>query len=235
MQSEKTLGIFGLTYYEEKAYLSLVRMGPSRASELAREANIARQKIYEVLESLEQKGFANMIDGKVKLYSAISPMFLEKLLIEKFETARNFLVNLNSISEKKQKDNIWIVKGKNKIDTILYQFSKTLKVEKELCVVANDLTLLSKLIKEFSKLVKKGINVKIIANNNPQTKERTKLFKKNGINVRFINHGLKVRFGICDNKMSVIFAEESMIFSDSEFLVDLVQNYFNMLWANTGR
>jgi sugar-specific transcriptional regulator TrmB len=44
-----------------------------KALELAARAHVPRQKIYEVLDSLVEKGFAQMVQEKTKLFSAVEP------------------------------------------------------------------------------------------------------------------------------------------------------------------
>jgi hypothetical protein len=44
-----------------------------KALELAARAHVPRQKIYEVLDSLVEKGFAQVIQEKTKLFSAVDP------------------------------------------------------------------------------------------------------------------------------------------------------------------
>ena len=41
--------------------------------ELAARAHVPRQKIYEVLDSLVEKGFAEVVQEKTKLFSAVEP------------------------------------------------------------------------------------------------------------------------------------------------------------------
>lgn len=62
-----------LSGYEARTYLALVRFGPSRGPELALRAGVPRQKIYDVLDSLVAKGFADVIPDKPRLYAAIEP------------------------------------------------------------------------------------------------------------------------------------------------------------------
>jgi len=63
----------GLTAYEARSYLVLVGHSQFKALELAARARVPRQKIYEVLDSLVEKGFARMVQDRTKLFSAISP------------------------------------------------------------------------------------------------------------------------------------------------------------------
>jgi sugar-specific transcriptional regulator TrmB len=63
----------GLTMYEAKAYLALIRRGSSTAAEVARIAGVPRQRIYDVLASLVERGFASTRPGRVVNYVASSP------------------------------------------------------------------------------------------------------------------------------------------------------------------
>lgn len=63
----------GLTMYEAKAYLALIRRGSSTAAEVARIAGVPRQRIYDVLASLVERGLASTRPGKVVKYVASAP------------------------------------------------------------------------------------------------------------------------------------------------------------------
>jgi sugar-specific transcriptional regulator TrmB len=63
----------GLNAYEARSYLVLVGHPRFKALELAARAHVPRQKIYEVLDSLTEKGFALVVQEKTKLFSAVEP------------------------------------------------------------------------------------------------------------------------------------------------------------------
>lgn len=63
----------GLNAYEARSYLVLMGHPRFKALELAARARVPRQKIYEVLDSLVDKGFAQVIQEKTKLFSAVEP------------------------------------------------------------------------------------------------------------------------------------------------------------------
>jgi len=63
----------GLNAYEARSYLILVGHPRFKALELAARAHVPRQKIYEVLDSLVEKGFAQVVQEKTKLFSAVEP------------------------------------------------------------------------------------------------------------------------------------------------------------------
>jgi sugar-specific transcriptional regulator TrmB len=63
----------GLNAYEARSYLVLVGHPRFKALELAARSHVPRQKIYEVLDSLVEKGFAQVVQEKTKLLSAVEP------------------------------------------------------------------------------------------------------------------------------------------------------------------
>jgi len=64
---------FGLNHYEIKIWTSLLSRGIAAASELADISGVPRSRCYDVLESLEKKGFTIMKIGKPIKYIAVKP------------------------------------------------------------------------------------------------------------------------------------------------------------------
>jgi sugar-specific transcriptional regulator TrmB len=81
MATADQLTRLGLTSYEAKAYLALLRRDSSTAAQAARLANVPRQRIYDVLASLVDKGLASTRPGQVAKYAAVAPeLALERLV-----------------------------------------------------------------------------------------------------------------------------------------------------------
>ena len=64
---------FGLNTYESKLWTALLSRGVSTAGELSDIANVPRSRSYDVLESLQKKGFINLKLGKPIKYIAVEP------------------------------------------------------------------------------------------------------------------------------------------------------------------
>jgi len=64
---------FGLNSYEVKIWAALLSRGVSSAGELSDISNVPRSRAYDVLESLEKKGFIIMKIGKPIKYIAVPP------------------------------------------------------------------------------------------------------------------------------------------------------------------
>jgi sugar-specific transcriptional regulator TrmB len=79
--SAERLVELGLTSYEAKAYLALMRRDSSAAADVARLARIPRQRIYDVLSTLVHKGLASQRPGPPAKYAAVAPeLAIERLL-----------------------------------------------------------------------------------------------------------------------------------------------------------
>jgi HTH-type transcriptional regulator, sugar sensing transcriptional regulator len=72
----------GLTSYEAKAYLALIRRDSYTAAQVARQAGLPRQRIYDVLGSLVEKGLASARPGNVVKYAATAPELAIDTLIQ---------------------------------------------------------------------------------------------------------------------------------------------------------
>ena len=64
---------FGLNLYEVKIWTALLSRGVSTAGELSDIGNVPRSRAYDILESLEKKGFIIMKLGKPIKYIAVEP------------------------------------------------------------------------------------------------------------------------------------------------------------------
>jgi len=99
----------GLNAYESRSYLVLLGHSRFKALELAPRAHVPRQKIYEVLDSLVEKGFARVVQDRTKLFSAVEPnlaipaflarkrQLLEHELTDQARSANNLMEDLNGL------------------------------------------------------------------------------------------------------------------------------------------
>lgn len=75
----------GLTEYEAKAYLTLLRDHLNSASKLSEKSGVPRTKIYSVLESLERKGWIRIYSGIPLLFRAVEPREVFKKVKKDYE------------------------------------------------------------------------------------------------------------------------------------------------------
>ncbi|WP_433191344.1 TrmB family transcriptional regulator [Actinoallomurus sp. CA-150999] len=63
----------GLTGYEARAYLALLARDRYTAAQLARESGVPRQRIYDVLAGLTERGLVRVLPGGTTRYTAVEP------------------------------------------------------------------------------------------------------------------------------------------------------------------
>src|SRR3989338_7750745 len=89
---------FGLNSYESKLWVALLSRGVSTAGELSDISNVPRSRAYDVLESLEKKGFIVVKVGKPIKYLAVPPREVvervKKRVVEEADQKSIILTNL---------------------------------------------------------------------------------------------------------------------------------------------
>ncbi|MFD7834465.1 TrmB family transcriptional regulator [Streptomyces sp. NPDC059761] len=84
----------GLSRYEARVYLTLVRRESYTAAEVARAADVPRQRVYDVLDALVRRRLALLRPGRVAAFSAVAPepavsrlMALQRESLERLDQA----------------------------------------------------------------------------------------------------------------------------------------------------
>jgi HTH-type transcriptional regulator, sugar sensing transcriptional regulator len=89
---------FDLNIYETKVWLALLGKGIASAGQIAEISRVPRSRTYDVLESLEKKGFALIKLGKPVKYIGVKPhMILEKLKNNVRQEAEEKMVTFSKI------------------------------------------------------------------------------------------------------------------------------------------
>ena len=79
------LRALGMSLYEAKIYVGLLRHGPQNGNEVSKSAGIPSSKVYSTLERLSSKGIAHkVLAGSTTQYVCISPLELMHRLREQF-------------------------------------------------------------------------------------------------------------------------------------------------------
>ena len=86
--------IFDLNLYEVRVWTALLSRGVSTAGELSNIGNVPRSRTYDILESLEKKGFVIMKLGKPIKFIALKP----EEVVERVK--KNLVVDANEKSKR---------------------------------------------------------------------------------------------------------------------------------------
>jgi HTH-type transcriptional regulator, sugar sensing transcriptional regulator len=91
---------FNLNIYETKVWIALLTKGIASAGEVAALSGVPRSRTYDVLESLEKRGFAIVKIGKPVKYIAVKPTeVLEKIKANTLQEAQERVKNLSNLKE----------------------------------------------------------------------------------------------------------------------------------------
>ncbi|MEV6841713.1 helix-turn-helix domain-containing protein, partial [Streptomyces sp. NPDC051133] len=90
----------GLVRYEARVYLALIRRGAYTAAEVAREADVPRQRVYDVLDALVRRQLVTAHPSRVATYSAVTPelalarlMALQRASVDRLESVSQALAD----------------------------------------------------------------------------------------------------------------------------------------------
>src|SRR3989338_9096910 len=181
---------FDLNLYEVKLWAALLSLGVSTAGELSDIADVPRSRSYDILESLEKKGFVVMKLGKPIKYIAIPPTevvdrvkknmhFEAQEKVKRLESVRGspLMEELNTlhttgINLVDPTDMTGCLRGRNNLYNHLDMLIKDAK--KSVNIVTTDKGFLRKvegLYGTLEKVRKRGVRIRIAA---PITKENKK-------------------------------------------------------------
>ena len=80
----------GLSKGEAKVYLTLLKLGPSKAGSVVSNADIAYSKIYIIFDKLCKKGLVSYIlNDKTKVFTALEPTRIREFILEKEQQFQN--------------------------------------------------------------------------------------------------------------------------------------------------
>ncbi len=249
---------FSLNLYEVKIWTALLSRGVSTAGELSDIANVPRSRSYDVLESLEKKGFVVMKIGKPIKYIAVPPQEVvervKKNMREEAEEKIKRLENLKN-TEVVNELNTLHTQGVDLVEpadlsgslrgrhNLYNHLELTLKnAEKSITIMTTSQGFMRKvegLKTLFEKLKKKGVSIRIAA---PITKECKSAVKElSGIaSVKNVND-IKARFAIVDGKEVVFMVLDDKevhptydigIWVNTPFFAKALDNMFNLAWKD---
>ncbi len=242
----------GLTFIQAKAYLALIQLGRAKAGEIHKNAGVARQDIYRVLEKLQEIGLIEKIVCSPIEYfptplSNGLTMLVERKRTELEETAKK---------AEKIKENVFI---SNISDQQVFSQQVIATIEKEVlnlktrrafetaiqsinyvCKWKPFISGTLELIEETRKACRKGAKGRTVVerpkNSMTIPKPIQKLIQNYSLELRIIDSIPFIALGIIDKK-EIIFVplpqrttQATTYWSKNLGFVELANNYFETMW-----
>lgn len=240
--AKKVLREVGLREYETRAYLTLLERGAMTASEVSEHGGVPYSKVYEILNSLERKGWIEVERGRPSRYFPKAPsesLEAAKLRLEDMVNSwkRVVIGELQPLYEKRElmeKPDIWILRGEFSILAKLREMLDAAHNELMIAVPVFAKGFVDASVSVLAQVRDSGVRVQIMM---AEGEHIEKISKVGEARVRDNLFGGGV---IVDGKEALLFLGEAdtkrsysgllVIWSNHIGLVKFAREYFQLLW-----
>lgn len=235
----------GLSEYEAKSYIALLRFGAQMGREVAKRSGVPPTRVFDVLKSLRDKGLVNLIQEKPMVWVAVRPEIgLKGFADKKIDDIKNLetsvLSSLKQIrpesTQPKIHERVIVASGYQKLYGLAVQYLKLCKKEYFVYSVGEKIPF--KLRVESKRAIKRGVELRLIVTKyDEENKYIVEERVRDGWKVRYVPGSSEFTFAVYDGKVTLInvrnpnIKEEriSVIFENSELSKAFVE-YYNVLW-----
>jgi len=238
---------FDLNLYETKVWLALLSKGVASVGEVATISRVPRSRTYDVLESLEKKGFAIIRMGKPVKYLGVKPqIILERIKTDIRKNAEDRVNDMIKIKETeefmqleelykqgitpiKREDISASLRGKSNISNFLKEIIKNAEKEVIICTNAEEIRLKAKLFSQTIEILKQGnIKIKIALSGDAKTIKEI----ENKLQIKVKRIEIDAKFFIIDRKEILFYiskygdGEDIAVWLNSDFFAEAFSSLF---------
>ncbi len=216
------LEVVGLSPYESKAYIALVIHGYGNAETIATTGMLPRTSSYKVLESLVEKGYANVAEGRPRIYKPVRPRTIYERISGELKNVFDKLEMLQEIiSEIGEPQLFFMIYGKDKV---VAKIGELIDTSTEFFVISTPSfsEIYSKLEKNFQNALKRGIDITVISTPTQRVPREFKVVKKERL----------VATDIASDKKKAMLASselEACGYTDNASLVEHLNRFLEIL------
>jgi sugar-specific transcriptional regulator TrmB len=248
---------FNLNIYETKVWIALLNRGIASAGEIAEMSGVPRSRTYDVLESLEKRGYAIAKLGKPVKYIAVKPTtVIEKLKTNALKDADEKVKNLSKLKDTKEYEELQelydkgvqpvrhqelsgAIKGKSNVFNHVKELINSADSEVIICTLVEDVNNKSRIYGSIFDILKnRNIDVRIALSGDE--KEINKINKRYRLKAKKLD--LNSSFFIIDGEQILFLtdkenpknSEETGIWINSEFFVSSLSYLFDKAWKSQG-
>jgi len=241
---KKVRDYFNLNIYETKVWLALLQKGVATAGEVATISGVPRSRTYDVLESLEKRGFAIVKLEKPVKYLGVKPrIILEKLKNNIRTDAEEKIVSLSGIKNTeeflkleslykigmepvKKEDLSVALRGKSNISNHIKEIIKNAEKEVIICTNAEELISKQRLFSQtFEILEKSNVKIKVALSGNETLIKQIEA--KLGLKLKRVS--LNAKFFIIDRKEILFYLSKNQ--QEEDIAVWLNSEFFAQAFA----
>jgi len=191
-KTRKALEKIGLTSYEIKTFSSLLKAGEQTASDLSQKSGVPYSKIYEVLGTLEEKGWIGLDDSRPTKYFAKSPSTGVETTKQRTETEfkenqQTILNELGPLYEKSgtsEKPDIWVLSGAFNIATKIMEMVESCRNEVLIAMPEASGELVKQALPKLRSLHDRGVKITILTSDAMDGKSLKAISRVSEVKVR---------------------------------------------------
>jgi len=237
MKVLKTLKKIGLTEYESKIYLTLIKHGTQTAKEISKKSKVPKNRIYDSVEFLKERCLIEEIIGTPKKYKAINPKIALSEYLKSLEKLEENLELLYKKPKEKTKIPIKIIYGKKSAYEARFFDFDVVKEKMSVIVGLEHITTpkLGMIDRECKNATDRGVKIKFLLNMDyEENRKKAEFMSKFGI--KYKNFPAKnFVLAIIDEKIMRIEIPDPEkkrinIWIENEDLARNMQKFFDQEW-----
>lgn len=245
-RARKALEGLGLTEYEIRVYSALIEYGEQTASALSRNSGVPYSKIYEVLNSLEEKGWVEVERSRPSRFYPKAPSTCVEIAKMRFE--RDMAENVSRVVEEltplyekrgvRERPEIWIIRGDYNIMSKIKETISSCRKELSVAIPSISNRLANLIAPAFTKL-SSNVKVRILLPSSIQQGLPQSLARVGEVRVRDQMFGGGV---VADAAQVILLLGASTvdgstlaIWSDHSGLARFAKDYFDYLWVDSAK
>ena len=158
----KELRKLGLTSYEAKCYVFLVKMGPSDPRKIAAKASMPYPSAYEALRRLGNLGWVELVTKRPAVYRARDPSTILEEVQSKLKETFNSLDAMYKAKPADQAELVYTLRGRERVLSKLLEMIRGARSSMMLVTPAETLRESDALLDEIRGAVSRGVKIRVM-------------------------------------------------------------------------
>lgn len=240
----QTLLDWGLTENEAAVYFSALSLGKTTVSAIATDSGVKRTSIYNIYESLKQKGLMTVeVQGFKQIYVAESPETLKRIIETKKQEFEELLpdflkvYNVGSTGE-----SIKYYEGVKSVRSAYELLISDLRPGDEYLVISHQEEWYNLDPQFFQKFIEKRANLRLDTKmllQDSETAKKFQTFQKNyAINVKILPQNTDLHTNLVITKNRVVVQQLSFpviaLVIENKSIIQMHQQLFGIIWNSLG-
>ena len=243
MKEDKTINLlkkFGLNENESKVYFAFLPLGLTTIQKVSQSSGVKRSTVYDVVESLQQKGLVRVeIQGYKKRFAAENPKRLSNVLKQQEEDLKSQMPDLLSLYNTKQQGSIIkYYKGEESLKGVYEDLVKDIKPGEDYLIISNGPAVIENYGKWFENFIEKrsklNIQIRAILQDTLWARENQKTTKKYNMEIKVLPKGVKLDVNSVITPQRILINQTTKpvlgIVIENKSVINMQKNIFELLW-----